>query len=810
MNVLFLDFRLAFRRLWRRPVVAGIAITVLATGIGCAVAAATVIDSLLFRPPPGVAEPDELSSLRVKEDPTRSAPRSLFRLGEFALVAETMSEFGSAAAATAIDSVSVLSVAPSEPEQFSPARRQSVSANYFSILGVRPAKGRFFRPEESDVHGGEAVAVLGDHVWRRLGQPELGSLVRVEEQEFTLIGVAPQKFGGLDIPGADLWVPLGGSGEDRVGYYYRVIARFPTRDRVVAATANTRTALFSGRPRASERGANVEWRPVTSASWNGSPSRLLYSGLIGGVSTAILLLCGLNAAFLLLLVGIQSSSDVRVQAALGATNARLMLQRFIESALVIIPAGVLGLGIAVWGRRLAIGLLVPELAATASLFDLRLVRQGLLIVAAALVLGAALPVFFTGRSGAVGYSAGGIARLTIPARRAQSMLVQVQVALVVMVVAIGGLFVQSLSRSLGAALGVDARGLVVVETVPFEVRRERNVPPVRPDQLRALLDGVSSVPGVQAVAAGSSLPLGTFNVIPVSLPNAELAPASSDLGSPRVSAVTPDFFTVAGMTVVRGRPLLSSDDAGAPPVTVVSETMARLIWPGQDALGECLGVGAPDFVCHRVVGVVRDPPGARLQEDPAPEYYVSALQHSELMDWPYLLVRAAGGREAQVAEALRGVVAPALPDVKAKVSPFRSLMAPQIRPWQLASEITGAVGMAALLLATGGLYAVARLLVELRAQEFAVRLALGATGASISALVLWKGFRTALVGAIAGVAIAFIIAPSLAPLLFRTSPHEPAAYVAGALVALIVVAAGATGPARAAGRTDIRRALQAD
>jgi predicted permease len=294
------------------------------------------------------------------------------------------------------------------------------------------------------------------------------------------------------------------------------------------------------------------------------------------------------------------------------------------------------------------------------------------------------------------------------------------------------------------------------------------------------------------------------------IPGVDSIPTSPD-GGPYVNAVTPDFFATMGTRIVRGRGFDDGDGRNAPPVVVVTQTFARVVWPGGDPLGQCMKIGADTMPCATVVGVAADAKRQSLTSDaPVMQYYIPLDQERVSPNLRTLLVRTRGDpRMANLA--IRRAVQAALPDAPYPTVMYLSaLIAPELRPWRLGATLFGIFGLVALVLAALGLYSVVAYTVAQRTHEMGVRVALGGTGAHLVRLVLGSTLRVVGLGLVIGIALSLSAGRWVEPLLFRVSPHDPLVLVLVTGTLLVVGLVASLAPARRARRVSPMEVLRAE
>lgn len=702
-----------------------------------------------------------------------------------------------------------------------------VSANYFDVLGTRMALGRGFRADEDVTPGQHPVVVLSHRFWtRRLGADPaaLGRPLRVNTQDFTIVGVAEPGFEGLSFAGTDLWMPTAmvavAQGlaspalltNPRAVWHIAIGRLRPGVSRTEAqAELNTLMAQY----RAATPDANQRHTIATAtASRLPGPLRtpfLVFLGALLTLTIAFLAIACSNVAGLLLARAAARRREIATRLALGASRARLLMQLLTETGVLFAIAALVALPLTAAGiRALAstvdAGLPVllnvePRLSprvvayaigiafATALLFGLAPARHALVANLAPLLHGTTA----TGDRGR---------------RRGRQVLVAAQVALAVMLVATAGLFVRSLANAARIDPGFSTADTTIV-SVDLSLSGYR-------DEAAAEVSGrlqtrLAALPGVTSVATARMIPLqgSGFGLGRLRVPGAQ-GPRGDDVIDADWDVVSPEYFTTIGMRLVEGRAFRPTDDAGAVRAAIVNEAFARHAWPGRSAIGQ--------RVLHRedesrevpleVVGVAADAKYRYISDPPAPHLFVPAAQQPQPVVNFYLR-HAAGAAPADataraaVAEIDRGI--PVL-----QVQSFDDAVALGLLPQRLTAWIAGVVGLAGAGLAAFGLYGVMTYLVAQRTREIAVRLALGASGALIRRLVLREAAAMFAAGAALGLALTMGVALALAALLVGVAPVDGLTY--GGTLAIFAVALGLAAdlPARRAAGTDPARTLRAE
>jgi predicted permease len=817
VEIFLQDLRFAARSLAKSPGLTLAAILTLGLGIGANSAAFGVVDRLFFRPPAHVVDPDRVVRLNV----TRTQPpfgTSTYSIATFPRYADLRDH------ARMLSSVAAYAGGGFSLGRGTGAQQvtgELVTASFFPLLGVQPERGRFFTAEE-DRKGGERVAVLSHEFWQRqfAGDPDvLGKTLQLNAGVYTIIGVAPKGFTGVELSGPDVWVPMSVVApesrwpqvlECEGCFWLQTIARL-AHGVTAAQAASEGTALYrahvgDGGDRSADSTATVSLGSVHKALGPNADKSATLSIWIIAVCGAVLLIACANVANLLLARALQRRREIALRVALGAGRGRLIRQLYAESTLL----AVLGLGAAIlvtlWAGPLLRGALLPDTATGTSL-DLRVFAfSAALAVATALLAGFA-PALHAGvpdlssalKSGA---REGGVARSST-----RTGLLVGQVALTFVLLTGAGLFISSLHKVLGLRLGFDPDRLIVatVNLDPLGYKR----PEVNATYER-MRERVRRLPGVAGASLSIGTPFQTSYAVSLDVPGRDSIP-SVKTGGPYASAVTPDYFRTMGTTVRRGRTFEEGDNAGAQRVAVINETMAHLIWPGEDPIGKTMKIGK-DPAPFEVVGVVEDARRDAVTDEVVVQYFVPLAQSDSVFSdgVSSLIVRTAGPAEALVDDVRREVQASS-PDLPYPgIDPMPQLYAWQMRPWRVGSSLFALFGGLGVLLAAIGLYGVLSYVVSQRTQELGIRIALGAAPSSVLGLVLRQGLQVTLIAIVLGAAGALAAGRAIASLLYGVSPHDPLVLFAVATVLTLVALVASYLPAYRATRVDPMVALRTE
>ena len=815
------DARHAARALAREPGLTALVAVMLALGIGVNAAMFGVIDRLLLRGPAAVHEPGRLRRLYM----TARVPG----IGEF-----TGSTLGWVwydrvrGAVPALEGVAASSVTEAtfgERQEARQVRMGAATADFFPLLGVRPALGRFYGAWEDRPPVGARVVVLGDAFWRRELGGDAGAVgreVTLNGERFQVIGVAPPGFTGTTLEPVDLWIPMSTRSarmtpawpRDWSAQWLQVVARL--RPGATDAQAGAQlTALLRRTYDGDEipvRTAVYSLRPLGSDDDGREAAQTVIARWLMGVAAVVLLIVCANVANLTLARAVRQRRELAVRLALGISRGRLVRLLLLESVARVALGALAGVVAAWWLGRLVRGTLLPDVAWLGPPVDARVLTFTIAAALGVAALTALAPLGFARRTGAADALRGGAQGGGGRRARARTALVLAQTALSVALLVGAGLFVRSLQRVGKVPLGLEPERVLAADidwpSMGAIADSARALERARRDRaIDGVLAGLRARPDVDDAAIAIGTPFHSRFGVPIRADGWDSLPRLPG-GGPYVSAVTGGYFATVGTRLLRGRAFSDADRDGAR-VAIVNRTMARVLWPGRDALGQCLYLGPRDAPCARVVGVAEDAHREGLRDRDAMQVYLPVGQERG-MGGRMVLVRPRGD-PAAAAPTVRRALTDALPGVLlVSVATLQDALDPEIRPWRTGALLFGLFGALALLVAALGLYSVVTYTVAQRRHEFGVRAALGALPRDVLALVMRQGLATALAGCAAGLLLALAAGRFLAPLLFETSPRDPLvlAVVAAAMVGTALIASIA--PARRAARVDPALALRAD
>ncbi len=670
-------------------------------------------------------------------------------------------------------------------------RAAFASASLLPLLGVQPAMGRFFTPEEETPSDNRYV-VLDHALWHDAYGADrelIGATVPLFGVDYVVVGVMPEGFVFPD-PAVRAWFPFGMNRADpppRNNHFLRVVGRL--HPGVTAERAADQLAAYAA-------GARADFPEIYSERGFRARLQSLHDSVVGDVRSPltllmlavalILVIASVNVASLYVSRGESRRRELAVRASLGATRGRIVRQLVTESMLLASAGGVAGIGIA----SIAVGA-IRRLAPPA-MPRVDLIRMGAEPLALALLFTLLAGVLFGiatalrllrhgGDEGIVRAGRGVVARRA--GRRVRRGLVVVQVALASVVVMGAGLMMRTLAQLRSVDPGFRAAGAVTLTISPSFARYAQ--PEARVAIWDRLTESVAGIPGVTAVGATSALPLtDQYDNLSIRV-EGRVTTSIGDAPDGRVQRVTPGLFEALGLRLVAGRTFTAADRADAHPVVVVSETFARQFWPGQDPLGKRMRVFAEGYPWLEVVGVVADVAHARLDLAAAPMWYVPLAQAQNAYGTPlqlYAVVRTAGD-PAAVVPAVRAAVASVDPTAPvSRVRLLEDLLGESLAVRSFTLDLLRAFAFVALFLAFIGVYGVAMLSVAERRAEIGLRRTLGAGRRSIARLVAGEALVTVAIGAGAGLVAAVAAARFIEALLYGVGTADALTLAATALL----------------------------
>ena len=817
------DLRHGLRSMGRAPAFTFFAVLTLSLGIGASTTVFTVVNTLLLHPL-SVRDPSRLVCLYATdlEAHTQSGsllPISYPNLQDYQTRNSVFTDLGGFSPPM----VMTLTENTGSERFFG----QLVTQGYFGALGISPAKGRFFLPEEISAPGSAPVAVLSYNAWkiRFDGAPEvIGKILDINGTSFTVVGVAPEGFLGVSaVFGPDVWLPATMAQQvlpapmrdvlrERGKPLFQTVARLKPgirRDQAEASLQPLAAALRQQYPDANA-GHTIAVRPITTALYSttgGERGLAIVSTVLLVIVGLVLLIACSNVANLLMARAVSRRQEIAVRLAIGASRGRLLRQLLTESVLLGVFGGIAGLGVGYEGCRFLWSLRPPEVAR--NLVDPKLdgavfLFALLLSLATGLIFGV-VPSLRASKTGLVASlkEETHVAGLAGRSARFQKTLLTGQVALSLVSLIAASLFLRAVQRAYAIDPGFDDQHLAVFMMNPEQVGYDA----VRlKDFRRDVADRVARLPGVAAVSWASNMPFWSSPSRGILIQGQEQDRKSETI-STVANTVDLDYFKTMRIPLLQGRAFTDADQDGSLPVVIVNENLARRYWPNGNAIGQHLRLTG-DTIMRQIVGVVKTSNYTTLGEAPQPCLYLPMRQNPGTD--AILYVRTARD-PSLVLESVQSQIRDT--DPKVEITDIRTgakIMDQVLWNARMVLGMLGVFGLLALALASVGLYGILAYTVSGRRREIGVRMALGASRASVLRLVLRQGMMLVFIGAGIGLVLALFIGRAFSRMLFGLSPADPLS-LAGAAAALILVTMVACYlPAQAASRMDPMRALRED
>jgi predicted permease len=812
------DISYGFRMLMKNPAVTMVAVITLALGIGANTAIFSGVNAFLMRPLP-VPRPDEMiRPMEVAEDGELTDELSYPDFLDYR--AQSNSFVGLAAE-------DMVPVAIDTENQNDVVWGQVVSANYFDVAQIKPILGRTFATDEDKTIGASPVLVISHNLWRNRfgGDPNIvGKTARVNNRQYEIIGVAPESFTGTKFALAlDFWTPISMAEEirrspklleDRDSHWLNVIGRL--KPEVSLQQASAELSGISNRinqayPNERASGTQATVMTETDGRFEDMGSMFKSGGAIAlAIVGLILLIACANVANLMLARAAARRKEIGIRLALGANRARLIRQLLTESLLLSVLGGGLGLLLAVWVTDLMQGF-VPILEYTIVKDFFALDSRALLFtlvvsLATGLIFGLA-PAWQSSNPDVVPVlkglqetqHRGRFGKVTL-----RNGLVVAQVALSLVVLVCGGLFIKSFRRAQTMDPGFNnPNGLIVSlnpSLVGYDDEQSRNF-------YRQLLDRTRSLPGVEAAGVARLMPLGdSSNSNGPILKEGETLPRGSAGRTIMTNVIGPGFFKTMQIPFVEGRDFDDRDQLKTQRVVVINQKMAEMLWPGESAVGKRIFIGSDSRDAMEVIGVVKTGKYRSLAEDPKPFFYYTMGQRRP--SGMALVIRSntdprglIGAIRSEVQALDRRVPVYAVKTMTDHMT--YALWAPN-----MAASFSLAFGLLAVLLSAVGLYSVMAYVVSQRTREVGIRMALGADRSHVLKMITKQGMWLAGVGVGIGLLLALALVRLLSSLLIGVSGYDPLIFVVVPVLLAVVAFVACFLPARRATKVNPLVALR--
>jgi putative ABC transport system permease protein len=801
---LWQDTRYGLRLIRKSPGFSAVVILTLAIGIGANTAIFSVVNAVMLRSLP-FKDSDRLVRLN-ESNPERGWPTFAVSHPNFLDWRERNQSFAAIAATSGGGSASLGSAGEVEV-----VRASAVSGDFLTVLGTSPLIGRNFLPEEDKPGGNNRVVILTYGSWQKrfAGDPEaVGKTLTINDTPFTVIGVLPQSFAWGTSSNLEMLLPLAPDPQRARGdHRLLVIGKLKdgmTQEQALADMNGIAAQLAEQFP-----DSNAGWSVSAQSFYDWLiPEEIRRSLLIflGAVGFVLLIACS-NVANLMLARANARQREISIRIALGASRLRIASQLLVESLSLALISGIAGLGVA----HLAMKALkamnpgdVPRLDELS--MDGRVLGFSLLVSLLTGVLFGLAPSIHAARTNINemlkegGRSIGG----GKVRQRIRSSLVTIEVALSVALLVSAGLLLRSFWRLQDVNPGFNADHLL---TMRIALPRNRYTDNTRAwGFYKRFLDEATAPAGIEAAAVTSGVPLGGGNTATEVQVEGRAPETDGNKASADWRIVSPGYFKTMGIPL-RGRDFEERDTQEAPPVTIISEEMARRYWPGEDAIGMPVKLLSFANKPCTVIGVAGDVRSIGLDSDPNPMVYVTT-KIAALWNPMNLVVRTSG-EPAPQSSTIRGVVSAIDPNIPIyDVRSMDELLSSTLGSRRFTMFLLGVFAAVALLLACVGLFGVMAYLVSQRTHEIGVRLALGARPNDVFRLIIGRGMSLAAVGSALGLCGAWSIGRFLETLLYQVKPTDAITLVSAPVVLLLVALLACYVPARRAMKVDPMQALK--
>jgi putative ABC transport system permease protein len=801
------DVHQALRFLRRRPGFTAAIVMTVALAVSSVTVAFAVVDGVLLEPLP-YGTPERL--VAVWESNPRGNERNVVSPANYLTWRDDLGAFDAVAA---LVETSATLVHGDEPERVGIVY---ASAHYFDIVGAQALHGRLFG-DQDDVAEAESVVVLSEAYWRRRFGTDpsvVGTTIGLGGTQSTVVGVLPDRYDfdlAMSFSGVgsrDVWHPqrFGAEARDAGGRYLQVLARLAPGASVESARAETSALAARLAEELPDRqsGWGIQVVPLRDDLIGDARSLVL---LVFGAICFVLLIACANVANLLLTRASERGQEFAVRGAIGASRWRIVRQLLVEGALLSVAGGALGLALAAWavGALLAARPDIPRIDSVA--LDPSVVAFALATTAAAALLFGLAPAFRLPGSGGTGALAGRRASTGRETQRIRNALVVAQLALSVVLLAGAGILTRSLVNRLAAGAGFEVEGVVSAEV---QLGGAYPTPEARARFFEQLVEDVRALPGVQAASAITFPPLAGGGSRTSFWTLDRPVPPAGELPGADVRWVHRDYHRAMRIPLREGRLLGVEDGADAPLVTIVNETGARQLWPGERAVGKQIALFWGDTLIAEVVGVVGDVRHEGPDTPPYPMFYWDHRQFAPFNQMS-IVARSRGAETTEIVAGIRREVAEldaGLPVYN--VSTMADLLDDALRRARFATASLGLFALIALLLACIGIYGVMAQVAALRTQEIGIRIALGASRRSILGLIMGQGLGHVVTAVVIGVAGALALSRSLGSLVYGVSAADPATLVATALLLGAVGLLASWIPARRAAFTEPVETIRAE
>jgi putative ABC transport system permease protein len=803
MKTLWQDLRYGARMLLKNPGFTSIAVITLALGIGANASIFSVVNAVLLRPLP-FKEPERL--IMIRETKLPQFPEFSVSPGNFLDWKRRNTVFERL---VAINTPSFNLIGTGDPEQISGMR---VTDGFFAMLGAKPELGREFLPEE-DQPDRNNVVIFSHGLWQRRfgGDPKIiNQTITLSGRIYTVIGVMPAtfSFGGRETA---LWTPMGFTSDDAQnhgGHFLSAIGQL--KPGATLEQARSEMSAIAGQLAQEYPDANAGWNvkllPLQEFIVRSVETALLV--LLGAVAFVLLIACA-NVANLLLARAAGREKEIAIRTALGAGRARIVRQLLTESALLALAGGVAGLLLAKWGTDLLLKLAPQNLP---RMSDVSLDGRALAFTAAVTLLTGLIfglvPALQASKpnltetmkdAGGRGSTEGGRRQFV------RGSLVVLEMASALLLLVGAGLLIKSFWRLQRIDPGFNPNNALTASVaLPSRKYPEENQ---HSAFFQQLLEKVQALPGVQAAGASNVVPLGGDYVLGFVIEGRPPLPPGAGQ-STNYYAVSADYFKAMGIPLLRGRVFTEQDTRNSTRVAVISESMAKRVFPNEDPIGKRIHVTNGPTVFREIVGIVGDVKHYGLDQDTTLQTYEPYTQQP--FSFMTLVVRTAGD-PTNLTSAIRNQVLSI--DKEQPVSGVRTLeqrVSTSIAQQRFSMLLLGVFAAVAMVLAAVGIYGVLSYAAAQRTHEIGIRMALGARAGDVLKMVIGQGMKLTLAGVALGSGAALALTQLMRRLLFGVTAADPMTYVVIALSLTLVALFACWIPARRAAKVDPMVALRVE
>jgi putative ABC transport system permease protein len=797
------DFRYAFRQLVKAPSFTIVAVLTLALGIGACTAIFSVVNVVLLRPL-DYPNPDRIVIIRETQLP---------KFPEFSVAPPNYMDWEKQTKSydylAAYSGAALNLTGEGEPQRLTGVK---ATAHYFDVMGVKPVLGRMLLPEE-DAQGKNHVVVLSYPFWQRVfggARDIVGRAIQLNGEPYNVVGIAPPGFGLASK--VDVWTPMAFKPEEtandaRGGHYINVVGRL--KPGVTVPQARAELTLIADQIAKQypdpQKGWGIFLMPMQDYLVR-DVKPVLYT-LLGAVGCVLLIACA-NLANLLLARATARHREISIRAALGAGRGRLVRQLLTESVVLAICGGVAGIILARWGLDGLLALAPTSLPRISEihldsgvlLFSLALsVVTGIAFGIAPALLAARTDMNEALKQGTRGSTEGGIRG------RLRSALVVVEVVFALVLLGGAGLLARSFIQLAHVDPGFNPENATLLRlSLP---QRKYAQPEQQTAFANGLLERLKSLPGVQAVGLTHSMPLVGDYVLGFII---EGRPALDPSEEPSTNyyAVTPDYFRAMGIRLIRGRVFTPQDDAKAPRIAIINETMARQYFPNEDPIGKRIHITNGPQTWREIVGIVADI--KQYGVDKA----TSAQSYEPFAQVPFtslnVVIRTNGSSAAVLGSLRPAVYAVDKDQPVGTIRPLEEIMAESIARQRFAMTLLSVFSAVALVIAAVGIYGVMAYNVVQRTGEFGIRMALGAQQRDVLRLVLTQGGKLIGLGLVIGLVATLAASYAMRSILFNTSAYDPLTLTTITLVLAAVALVACFFPANRATKVNPIDALRTE